>query len=255
MRRSLLFVVLAAALPACAQGVWYLDVHRAAPSLEGHYRGVQDGQPVDFDLKRDLALGRDRSPYGFALEYQGPRFALEASFEVQDYKGSNMIDRQVSIGGQTWDAQAQLDTAVKLNNYAVNWTIRFTRSPGAWVGWDLGVVGTHLDVRATGTNYLDGVTSSGEYKSGLPIPQLGPAAGWTSQDGRWAARGHYHFLAYKGASYRHAGADLRWFPARWAGVRAFYTYEHADVPNGSLKDDLEVLLDRSGAGFGVVVRF
>jgi len=68
-------------------------------------------------------------------------------------------------------------------------------------------------------------------------------------------RGYYHLLSYKGASYHHVGGDLRFFPVTWLGIRVFTDTEKLDVPNHSIKDDLEVGLNRQGTGFGVVLRF
>jgi hypothetical protein len=65
----------------------------------------------------------------------------------------------------------------------------------------------------------------------------------------------FHLLGYKGATYRHAGADLRFFPISWLGVRAYFDNEHFRVPKGSIKDDLDILLDRSGTGLGIVFRY
>jgi len=258
MRILVVTAALLAALPALAQangGVWYLDVHRVAPTLEGHYKGTQNGNAVDFDLVNDLGLAKDSTQAGVALEYQGPRFGLELSAESQNYVGSSVLNRQVTISGQTYDAEAQVNSTIKVTNYTFNWTIRFIRTPGAWLGLDLGVLGTALDLNATGYNYLGATPAMAHFKSGLPMPQVGPSVGFTSLGGRFALRGYYHFLDYKGATYHHAGGDLRYFPLNWLGVRAFVSTESWKVPANSVAKDLDIGLDRSGTGFGVVLRF
>ncbi len=256
--RALILTAAVAAAPAICQaegGVWYLDVHRVSPTLEGHFKGTQDGEPVDFDIVKDLALAKKGSKLGGSLEYQGPRFGLELSVEAQDYAGSNLLSRDVTISGETYHAQAQVVTSVKLVTYTFNWTIRFVRTPGAWLGLDLGVRGASLDLDAAGTDYLASQTRTASFKSGLPMPQVGPSAGYTGLDGRLALRGYYHLLAYKGATYHHAGGDVRFFPLKWLGVRAFFANETWKVPDNSLAKDLEIGLDRSGAGFGAVIKF
>jgi len=254
------FIVLTAAMAVTAPGfasggAWYLDAHRVSPTLEGHYNGSQDGKPVDFDLIKDLALAKDGSGTGFALEYQGPRFGVELSMESQKYAGTNVITRDVTISGQTYSANATLDTNIKLTNYTFNWTIRILKSPGFWLGLDLGARGTSMEVHALGTSYLTGVAQPADFKSGLPMPQLGPSAGFATEDGTFAIRAYYHFLGYKGASYHHAGGDARYFPLKWLGVRAFTSTESWKVPDNSIAKDLEIALDRSGTGFGLIFKF
>lgn len=258
MRSQIVLAALVAALPVFAQdggGAWYLDAHRVAPTLEGHYLGVQDGQPVSFDLVKDLGLTKDKTTVGVGLEYQGPRFGLEVSVESQNYVGSSVLTRDVTISGETYNAQATLNSTVKVVNYTGNWTIRFVRSPGFWIGLDLGARGTSLDLNAVGQNYLTNTPIAAHFKSGIPMPQVGPSLGYTAFGGRLAARAFYHYLAYKGASYHNAGGDVRFFPLSWVGVRAFTSTEGWKLPNNSVAKNLEVGLDRSGTGFGVVLKF
>jgi len=255
MRYPLLTAALLAALPMHAGGSWNVDLHRAAPSLDGHYLGTQGGRPVAFDLAGDLGLGKGSTPLGLGLEYQGPRFALELAMEAQNYAGNNVIARDVTISGQTWHAQAAVASAFKVTTCTGNWTMRFLRTPGAWVGLDLGVRTTVLDLQASSQNYLSNTLANATFKSALPMPQVGPCLGWTGLDGRLAARASYHYLIYRGASYHHAAADVRYFPLPWLGVRAFAASEGWKLPNHSLASDLEVGLARRGAGFGVVARF
>ena len=149
-----------------------------------------------------------------------------------------------------------VDSTVKLKDYTVNWTIRALKWPQFWIGIDLGARIWDLDMTASAfepltTAYLPPVSQ----KVPLPIPQLGLSTGFDAFDGRLVGRGFYHLLSYKGASYHHVGADLRYFPIKWLGVRVFTDTEKLDVPNHSLKDDLEVRLDRQGSGFGVVLRW
>ena len=148
-----------------------------------------------------------------------------------------------------------MDSTIKTTTYTLNWTIRFIRTPGFWVGLDLGVEGTTVDLNAVATNYLAGKSEPAAFKSTLPMPQIGPALGYRTENGRLVVRGYYHYLGYKGATYSHAGGDLRFFPLKWLGVRAFTSSETWKVPNNSLASDLEIGLDRSGSGFGVVLNF
>ena len=257
MRSTLLLLALVAATPVLASepGYWYFDVHEVGPTFTGHYKGTQNSQPVDFDLVGDLGLAKTTTKPGGSIEYQGPRFGLELSMDEQDYGGSNTINRNIVIGGQTYNAQALVTSSLKMTCYTGNWTIRVFKWPDFWIGLDLGAEVTAIDLNASGVNYLLGVPATAVFKSPLPMPQLGPSAGFKVFGDRLVARAHYHFLDYKGASYHHTGADVRFFPLKWLGVRAFVANESWKVPDNSVAKDLEIGLDRSGAGFGVVARF
>ena len=256
MRFPILFLALAAAASAWAgEGCWYFDIHTVAPTFTGHCKGIQDGSAVQFDLVNDLALARTGTPPGASIEYQGSRFALELSMDRQDYGGSNTLNQTVQIGGQTFSAQARLTSTLKVNAYTGNGTIRIFRWPSAWIGLDLGVEITTVDLDATAENHLLGAPATAIFKYPLRMPQLGPAAGFKAFGNRLVARGHYHFLAYQGATYHHAGADVRYFPLPWLGIRAFVSGEGWRVPDNSIAQNLEIGLERNGAGFGLVARF
>jgi len=244
--------------PAFAQereARWNLDIHRVPLSLSGTYRGTQNGEPVDFDIEKDLALVKDRTPLGYGLSYQGPRFGLEASVDIQHYLGTNLLQRDIVISGQTYQAMATIHTRAKMTNISGLWTIRFMRAPGFWFGLDLGARGTALDLRADGTSYLGAQSVNAILKTGLPMPQIGPSLGYMGLGGRLVAHANYHFLAYHGARYHFTEGDIRYFPLSWLGIRAFAQAESWNVPAGSIKDDQALTLDRSGGGVGVVARF
>jgi len=258
MRKSLAPLLLLIAVPVCSQGVerhWYLDVHRFTPSLDGHFQGNSNNNPFDVNFKNDLALTKDKTKLGYGLEYQGTRFGIEFSRDEQDYVGVNQLSRSITINGQTYSANMVVTSSVKATNNTFNWTIRALTWPQFWLGLDLGARATQLELNANGTEGLGGPQTSVNYKTTLPIPQIGPSLGFTAMHGRLVGRGLVHILSYKGANYTHSGADLRYFPLSWLGVRAFVDAEHSRVPKGSIKDDLDITLDRSGVGFGVVGRF
>jgi hypothetical protein len=234
---------------------WFLDVHRFSPTFEGHLEGIQDGQPVVFDTQKDLGLTKDTTKVGLALEYQGPRFGLEISMDEQDYVGSNFVTRKITVNGQDFNAGAQVDSKMKVTTTNFLWTIRALKWEQAWVGIDLGARVWAMDLQVVGNEPFSGVNASANEKFPIPIPQLGLSAGFNAFDRKVIARGYYHLLTFKGASYHHTGIDVRYFPIRWLGVRAFMDSESFDVPKGSINSDLQLVLDRKGTGFGVVLRF
>ena len=258
MHRTVTVLCLAAALPVAGQApkaAWYFGLQHVAPTFEGHFEGIQDDKPILIDLQNDLAIGKDSTKLGFALEYQGPRFGVEFAMDEQDYKGANTINRKITISGQDYNAGAYVTTDLKIKNYTFNWTIRALKFERAWIGVDLGARVWDMDLKALGNEPFTGVSASAVEKFPIPIPQIGLATGFQAFDGQLVAKGYYHTLFYAGANYNHLGADVRYFPLKWLGVRAFVDKETLDVPKGSIKDDLEIRLDRNGVGFGVMVRF
>jgi len=258
MRFPLASLFLLCALPAFGQGApgrWFLDLHWFQPSLSGHYQGTSGGNAFDVDLVNDLGLAKGSTSLGFGVEYQGPRFGLTYSRDAQDYRGSEVMTRDIVINGQTFAANTLVNSSVKAVNNTLNWTIRCLRRPGFWLGLDLGVRATEYHVDATGFNALTEVYATANYKGTLPMPQVGPALGFNALQDRLLIRGFYHGFAYERASYGHAGADLRYFPVAWLGVMAFVDSERSRVPQGALKGNWDATLDRSGAGLGLVARF
>jgi len=234
----------------------YLDIHRASPSLEGHFNGTQDGQPVAFDLQGDLGLEKDSAKLGAAFEYQGPRFGVELAADEQDYKGFHRLENQITIKGQDYQAGTDLTSKVVVKSYTLNWTIRIIKPDPWWIGVDVGARMWDLDLKASGYDPVFMVrVEAPEQKVTLPIPQLGLSAGFHAFERRLVVKGFYHLLSRSGASYTHLGADARLFPIKWLGVRAFYDRESFKVPKGSIEDDLEAQLDRSGTGLGLILRF
>lgn len=255
--KSFTFALLAA-LPLCAQGTvghWNLDVHSMNGTLAGHYQGVSDGNNFLVDLKDDLGLTRDKAKPGFGLEYQGHRFGLELSVDGQDFAGSKVVTRKVTIDGTNFNVGARVNSTVKSRTTVFNWTIRALTWEHVWLGIDLGARGLSLDMAANGNEPFTGVTAKAAYKISYPVPQLGLSAGFNAFGGRLVGRGYFHELKYRGASDTVKGADLRFFPISWLGVRAFTVSEEMRVPKGALDKDIDIALDQSGSGFGVVFRF
>ena len=256
---SAAFAQLGAPLPAMAgpERTWTLGAQSFGPTLTGHFLGRQDGQPIQVDLDSDLGLGKDKVTPGFFLNYQGPRFAFQVSSGTTEYRGDRVVNRVVTINGTSYSAGSRVQSHVKLASTDGTWTIKFLRAPAGWLGLYLGVQAWTLDMDAAGTPPLPApqtpVTASTRVTA--PIPQLGLSGGTNGFNGAVEAKAYVHYLGYKQAKYTLIGADLRVFPVRWFGLRAYYEDGRFDVPKGSVKDDLEFQLDRKGVGLGAVVRF
>lgn len=256
MRSPALFLL--AVMPLVAQvpeRKWSFDLHSLPAALEGNFEGIEDGKPIFFDLKNDLGLEKDKTKLGVSLEYQGRRFGLGLSTDAQEYKGSAVLARPITLNGTTYQMLTKVDSRIKFQSYDLNWTIRALTWEQAWIGVDLGIRAWDLDMTATGTEQNTVQTVTASEKIRVPIPQLGLSVGGKALGDRVVGRASFHFLSYKGASYRRWQGDIRYFPIPWLGLRAFLDDESFDVPKDSIKDDLLLNLDRSGAGFGVVIRF
>ena len=225
------------------------------PTLTGHFQGIQNGQPIAVDLDSDLGLGKDKTTPGFFFDYQGPRFAFQVSSGSAEYRGDRTLTRPVTIDGTTYPASDRVQSHVKLASVDGTWTIKLVRATDAWLGLDLGVQVWKLDMDANDVPPPPLAPSTASTSVTAPIPQIGLSGGAKGFEGKVESKAYVHYLGYKGAKYTLLGLDLRVFPVKWLGLRAFYEGGTFDVPKGSIKDDLELKLERKGGGFGVVVRF
>jgi hypothetical protein len=233
------------------QPTFTLGAQSYGPALSGHFNGVQDGKPFDVDLKSDLGLGKDKSTPGIFLDYQGPRFGFQVTSGAAEYRGNQMVNRTVTLNGTIYPVGTQVQSHLKLAAVDGTWTIKLVTEANAWLGLDLGAQVWTVD--------MDAADSSGALRANTqvkaPIPQIGLSGGSRGYNGAVESKLYYHLLSYKQAKYTMYGLDLRIFPVRWFGLRAFYEAGKLDVPKGSIKDDLELQLDRKGLGFGAVLRF
>jgi hypothetical protein len=258
MRLQALVLGMLAVVPLCAQepeSYWFLDVHKVATTFTGHFDGTQNGNAIQFDLQKDLALDKSATRLGGSIEYEGPRFGLELSSEEQDYKGSGLITEQIQIGGRTFNAETYVTSNMKAINTTFNWTIRFLKFPEAWLGVDLGARVLAIDLQADDFEPISGYYAYGSFENTVPIPQLGLSGGFHILDDKIMVRGFYHYLGYKGATYKHTGVDARYFPLKWLGLRVFTDKEAWTIPSQTVAKDLDFALDRQGTGGGVVLRW
>jgi hypothetical protein len=233
------------------QRTFTLGAQSYGPTLTGHFTGVQDGKPFDVDLNSDLGLGKDKTTPGFFLDYQGPRFGFQVTGGSADYRGNQAVSRPVTVNGTTYPASTQVLSHVKLASLDGTWTIKLVSESNAWLGLDLGAQVWTVDMDAADPS--GALAANARVKA--PIPQVGLSGGSRGYNGAVESKLYFHYLGYKQAKYTMYGLDLRLFPVRWFGLRAFYEAGKLDVPNGSIKDDLELQLERKGLGFGAVLRF
>lgn len=237
------------------QSTWTVGAQTFGPTLTGHFQGIQDGQPILVDLDADLGLGKDKTTPGFFLDYEGPSYGFQLSSSSAEYRGDRTLSRTVTIKGQTYAASSRVQSHVKLGSVDGVWTIKFTQDTDAWLGFDLGAQVWTVDLDATDVPLAPATARTASTQVKAPIPQFGLSGGSRAFNGAMEAKAYVHYLPYKRSKYTLYGADLRVFPVRWFGLRAFYEAGRFDVPKGSIKDDLEFQMDRKGVGVGAVLRF
>ena len=235
------------------QRTWTLGAQSFGPTLTGNFNGTQDGQKIQADLDADLGLSKDKATPGLFLDYQGPRFAFQITSGTTEYRGDRKTTQQIFINNQSYDVGTQVQSHVKLTSVEGIWTIKYFREGDSWLGLDLGAQVWTLDMDVAGQ--VAGVPQAASSKVTVPIPQIGLSGGSRGFNGAFESKTYLHYLAYKKAKYTLFGADVRIFPVSWFGLRAFYEGGTFDVPKGSVKDDLELKLERKGVGFGAVFRF
>jgi hypothetical protein len=236
------------------QPTWSMGAQSFGPTLTGHAQGMQDGQPIALDLTADLGLNRSKTTPGFFLDYQGKTFGFQFSSGSAEYRGNQVVNRTVTVDGTTYTAGTQVQSHLKLTSLDGTWTIKLVSEADAWLGLDLGAQLWTIDLDTRDVPaFGPAASTSNQIKS--PIPQIGLSGGSRGYNGAFESKAYIHYMTYKKAKYTMYGLDLRVFPVRWFGLRAFYESDKLDIPNGSVKDDLELQLNRKGIGFGAVLRF
>jgi len=241
--------------PAAFQSTWTLGAQTYGPSLSGHVLGTQDGKAFLLDLEGDLGLGKDKARPGLFFDYEGPSFAFQVTTGSADYRGDRTLARQITLNGQTFAASTRVQSHMKLASLDGIWTIKFAQEEGAWLGFDVGAQVWTLDLDGTSVPTAPATATAAASQVKATIPQVGLSGGSRGYNGAVETKAYLHYLTYKHATYTLYGVDVRVFPVRWFGLRAFYEAGTLKVPQGSLKDDLDLRLDRKGMGFGAVVRF
>jgi len=241
------------------QARWMLGLIRQTPALLGNYY-KQSGSSLDsFDIARDLQLARSGAPLGLFVDVMGARFLLHVGTYNVAYRGHAVIEQAVNLDTTSYHPGALVQSEVSLRDYEVDWTTKVWWSDRAYIGVDLGVNYWVIQATAVGQGYLQSdpttqVLSTTKASMLFPIPQIGISAGLEAFGGL-TARGYFHIVQMKGASYQRFGVDLRYFPLKHWGLRANYEREGFKAPLGSISNNMALRLDKNGAGFGVLVRY
>lgn len=240
--------------PIAKKGQWNFSLDGMPTTLECQVKGFANGILIDIDTQQDLALGKSKMSPGVSLEYMGPRIGMQFGVRNQKHEGNNIIKRDIiHIGGQPFTIGMPVQSEIKSTTYDINMTIRMLNFEQGWIGMDLGVHVWRLEFQAQSSALS--MSAVKQLLPTVPAPQFGISAGTSLLDDRLQAKAHFHFLGWKGAKYQRIQADVRYFPLDWLGVRVYTDNEHFDLPIGSIWDQLDILADSKGVGFGVVLKF
>lgn len=243
--------------PSPPQSPWSLGLTYQGADFSGNYYHLDGVNLTSYDTSGDLGLAPSAKGLGLGLDYEGRRFRLQLSTWGQAYAGDRQVVQDVTIDGKVYQAGARVQSRISLRSSELDWTIKLFRSQEGYFGLDFGLSSWSIDLTAQGQGSVAGgpVQSAFASASGKQIiPQAGLSAGY--RFGPVAElRGYYHLLSRRGADYRRAGADLRYFPLPWLGLRLALERERFDLPKGSLDDRTALKIDKNGAGFGVIWRF
>jgi len=230
---------------------WTLGVQKVQPSLSVRAEGSRDGRATLADSEADLGLGREGSPLGAFLEYQGEGQAFQVAYDSARYAGDRVLPRPILLDGVGYLAGTPLQSTAKVQVLEGMWTYKLVRRSDAWVGFDLGAQLLRADLTALAA----GSAQAQKARPSWFVPQLG-LTGWSSgADGLLESRVYARYFTYKGASLLRYGVDARAYFYPGFGLRAFYEDTRIRIPSGSLRQDLDLHADRRLAGLGLVVRF
>jgi len=241
--------------PAAPQSTFTLGVQSFGPTLTGHLQGAYDGQPMLVDLNGDLGMGKDKTHTGLFFDYQSQSYALQLSTGSAEYAGNQVTPSPVAVNGAVYQGGDLVQSWAKFSTLDGVFTLKLGGQPDAWIGLDLGLQSWTLDLQTSDASVVAPLPSSSSVSLKMLVPEVGLSGGSRAYNGAFESKAYIRYMNARGGKYILLGTDLRMFITRWLGVRAFYESGRLVAPSGSLKDGLEIGLDRKGAGFGAVLRF
>ena len=218
---------------------------------------VSSSTLVGTKVSLDNDLGFDDSKDFFAeAALQLGDFRLGASYTPIQFKGNGLLSRSVNFNGQTYNANAQTTSDVKLDVYDLGLTwylINMDDLPvRLQIGPELSVKYVQADLSITGETTSGSVTATvTESESvNVPIPTVGVRARVGLSDFVGVV-GRVGYLKYKDNSFLDADAQLEFSPIPMLGVFAGYRYFDLQV------DESDVYIDStfSGPYAGAMFRF
>jgi len=242
---------------------WSFGLYGSSPSLGMYLHQLDDdGSQTNFDSQKDFGLKTNKMGLGARIDYMGPRGGFQLDVGVHDFAGQNRLTEPTDVGGETFEAGADVTSSIKNTTIDITGTIKVLRFEHFWLGIDLGLQAWVMQVRAEAKEVSpmprpgeDDENRQASYLLPLPLPQVGLSFGVKAFGSSLELRGKAHLLAYSGAKYTNFAADARYYFLSWLGARAFVENQRIDIPYGSVTDDMEARIDNNRFGFGVALRW
>jgi len=200
------------------------------------------------DLKEDLGM-KDENIAGGKLYLQSGKHRLTLRYAPLKYEGSTTKTTTVDFHGQTFDANAKIDSDLELTQTDVQYTYWLLNMK---TGARLGLVGAlkNVSAKASLKGEVSGVSAEESESLSVPIPMVGVSAEVGLGDlVRLTATGVG--VAYSGNTLFDVTAALEVSPVPLFGIAAGFRGVYLNVDT----NDTEVKVDTTGLFVGVFARF
>ena len=260
MTRSLRFFMITFALtaltcgPVQADEIVSLKAGYLMLSPEGSF--AADGNVLSgtmIDLEKDLGFD-DSESYFVEGALNFGAFRLAVSYLPLEFSGSGLLTRNIVFNDQTFEANAQTTSEVKIDiiDAGLTWNIiNIDDLPTRiQIGPELSVKYVEADLTMTGVEALSGISITETESAKVPIPTLGARARIGFSD-FLALVGRVSYSEYQDNRFLDAEAQVEFSPTPLVGIFGGYRYFDINV------DDSGVFVDAtfSGPFAGAFIRF
>ncbi|MBE0510589.1 MAG: hypothetical protein IBX49_07655 [Gammaproteobacteria bacterium] len=193
---------------------------------------VQDGND-ELSLKNDLGIEKSNQTLaGFQIGALGQH--LRFRYLPYAFDGRNTLSRDVDFGGENFTVNDDVESSIKLTEYALDYRFIPINTPLGYLGMGLGVNVFDSEI------VLKTDTDEAKSSATLPIPTLGVAAGIHLPLTGLTINGDLSGLAYDGNSYRNLELNLDYQPFALMGLRVGYRDRQVKLESGDLKVDFKL---------------
>jgi hypothetical protein len=147
------------------------------------------------DLKLEDDLNLDKSLQIFRVDGYwrfGDRHRIDGTWYQLSRRGSTTIDRQLTIGDETYDIDTSLSSKVDIGIIKADYTYLFLQTPRYEIGGSLGVHILNYDANFSALN----VGTDVSFNTTLPVPTIGVRGSYAISD-RWNFHASVDLLPFK----------------------------------------------------------
>jgi outer membrane protein len=224
-------ILAAAILMGMTQSAWALDFKPIVGYEWSKISGsVQDGID-ELSLKNDLGVEKSNQTLaGFQIGALGQH--LRFRYVPYSFSGNSTPDGSINFGGE--DLSGNIDSSIKLTEYALDYRFIPINTPLGYLGLGAGVNVFDGDIS------LKTDTDEARSSASLPIPTLGVAAGVHLPFTGLTLNGDLSGLGYDGNHYRNLELNLDYQPFALMGLRVGYRDRQVKLESGDLKVDFKL---------------